>query len=385
MNYNEEHALGQDNVYPVEEQDVILTPAEETVAEAPAEEKKSPFDAYVANEKAARQAAAAQVTAAQAGMYSPMIINGGVFKPLPAVKPVIAPASHVQLTPIVVPVAMVPFASQNQPVLQYKDEPEPVQQTVEQAPAQEEVYAAPAEEPVYYEEPADQIYYDESYTNDGVAAADGNYEVSSYEAAGGKKVKKGSRVRSLIMFFAGLFYLVPFIMCYLNANTDIISNLGIDYITNLSKGILKEDIIGSFIGAISDGDVTSFFSIDNLGNLFLFASIIVTLLSMIVFLIGIIVRFKISYWVFGFALVLLNVAFVAYEMINLMIVDGGFKFELSGIVGGLMNNLPVIIHLLVPAIIILILGCILRIRKDKGKKQKKSKKSKAGKTAPALA
>ena len=50
-----------------------------------------------------------------------------------------------------------------------------------------------------------------------------------------------------------------------------------------------------------------------------------------------------------------------------------------------MNNLPVIIHLLVPAIIILILGCILRIRKDKGKKQKKSKKSKSGKTAPAIA
>ena len=174
-------------------------------------------------------------------------------------------------------------------------------------------------------------------------------------------------------------------MCYLNANTDIISSLGIDYITDLSKGILKEDIIGSFIATISGGDVTSFFSIDNLGNLFLFASIVVTLLSMIVFLIGIIVRFKISYWAYGFVLVLLNVAFVAYEMINLMIVDGSFKFELSGIVGGLMNNLPVIIHLLVPAIVILILGSILRIRKDGGKKQKKSKKSKAGKTAPALA
>lgn len=56
-------------------------------------------------------------------------LDAAVLKPVPGgLQPIIAPKGSVQLAPVVVPVAFVPYSTQNQPLLQYDKKPRPAAQ-----------------------------------------------------------------------------------------------------------------------------------------------------------------------------------------------------------------------------------------------------------------
>ncbi|MEG1613592.1 MAG: hypothetical protein RR357_05445 [Clostridia bacterium] len=77
--------------------------------------------------------AVSPVTQSQPTAVNP-VMNGAVLKPVAGgLQPIIAPKGQVQLAPVVVPVAFVPYATQNQPMLQYEKKPKPVEKPVPKA------------------------------------------------------------------------------------------------------------------------------------------------------------------------------------------------------------------------------------------------------------
>ncbi|MGI6228950.1 MAG: hypothetical protein ACOYIN_04910 [Christensenellales bacterium] len=188
--------------------------------------------------------------------------KGATFKKLQPNGPVavIAPVNPVQLTPIVVPVAIVPYATQNQPLLQYAV-------------------------------PSDQVYqgqgtssstefggsYDQPQASPFAPAPGAPFAATPAmpsEAAAVKKPQKASRVLFFLSFLFSAIYLLPILLGYFEVKIATIDFAGTNFINELITAIQDN----TFVDFIKDTG--------NIGNLLFIVAVIFDLVVLIMSLVG---------------------------------------------------------------------------------------------------
>lgn len=351
--------------------------AKETIEEV--EKTETPFDDMIKEEQ--RKAAAPKDRYAPA--FKPIVINGAVFKPLanPGPQPVVAPTAHVQLTPIIVPVAIVPFASQNQPVMQYeepkkaaapeKDE-EPQEEVVvqdEEQNVEPEVSDAYVEET--YAEPAVPEYYAPAVeTAPAVVVSDGKAKET---APNGKKQKY--RGRNAIMTVMLLVFLIPAILGCLIGQGVLKGDQELFAGIKISDLATERDVIGEVIGFVQNGKLVEGLQGD-IGLCIHLALLVIVAICMIVSLIGIFTGCKLKTGTMGCIIFIVSLVLLLWvALLKAMLVDGN-KFSIDLITSNL-DNLIGYARIWIAAIVTWIVGAVIRVRKPKNKSGKKEKKAKA--------
>lgn len=151
-----------------------------------------------------------QYNAPQAPRDDASMLNAAVLKPVPGgLQPIIAPKGTVQLSPVVVPVAFVPYSTQNQPLLQY--EKRPVQQQAAK-PKLEEIKDQPL---------------DKKAARAAKKKEEAPKFVAEEEAAAEGKVKSGkgkNRAFAAIMFILTLGFFAIVVLNYFAAQLEINNN-----------------------------------------------------------------------------------------------------------------------------------------------------------------
>lgn len=345
--------------------------AKETIEEV--EKTETPFDDMIKEEQ--RKAAAPKDRYAPA--FKPIVINGAVFKPLanPGPQPVVAPTAHVQLTPIIVPVAIVPFASQNQPVMQYEEPkkaaaPEKVEEPQEEVVVQDEeqnvepeVSDAYAEET--YAEPAVPEYYAPA-----VVVSDGKAKET---APSGKKQKY--RGRNAIMTVMLLVFLIPAILGCLIGQNVLKGDQELFAGIKISDLATERDVIGEVIGFVQNGKLVEGLQGD-IGLCIHLALLVIVAICMIVSLIGIFTGCKLKTGTMGCIIFIVSLVLLLWvALLKAMLVDGN-KFSIDLITSNL-DNLIGYARIWIAAIVTWIVGAVIRVRKPKNKSGKKEKKAKA--------
>lgn len=209
--------------------------------------------------------------------------------------PVIAPINPVQLTPIVVPVAIVPYATQNQPMLQYASDGN-----------------------AYFTgdgSSAGGAYADGSmgggagvgtagapgeYASDGTAAA---YAADAEVAENGKS----NKFFAFLSLLFGILTILPAVFAYVGLK------LG-------SLDFSKSNFIGAAITSFSDGTILA-----NIGNLLFVVGIVVAVVFAIVALVSLFAKKAPKLFIAGLVLIVLTVAGFLYNMIKVP----GFSEELT--------------------------------------------------------
>lgn len=351
--------------------------AKETIEEV--EKTETPFDDMIKEEQ--RKAAAPKDRYAPA--FKPIVINGAVFKPLanPGPQPVVAPTAHVQLTPIIVPVAIVPFASQNQPVMQYEEPkkaaaPEKVEEPQEEVVVQDEeqnvepeVSDAYAEET--YAEPAVPEYYAPAVeTAPAVVVSDGKAKET---APSGKKQKY--RGRNAIMTVMLLVFLIPAILgCLigqgvLKGDQELFSGI------KISDLATERDVIGEVIGFVQSGKLVEELKGD-IGLCIHLALLAIVAICMVISLIGIFTGCKLKTGTMGFIIFFVSLGLLLWvAFLKAMLVDGN-KFSVNLITSNLAGLIGYA-RIWIAAIVTWIVGAVIRVRKPKNNSGKKEKKAKA--------
>ena len=351
--------------------------AKETIEEV--EKTETPFDDMIKEEQ--RKAAAPKDRYAPA--FKPIVINGAVFKPLanPGPQPVVAPTAHVQLTPIIVPVAIVPFASQNQPVMQYEEPkkaaaPEKVEEPQEEVVVQDEeqnvepeVSDAYAEET--YAEPAVPEYYAPAVeTAPAVVVSDGKAKET---APSGKKQKY--RGRNAIMTVMLLVFLIPAILGCLIGQNVLKGDQELFAGIKISDLATERDVIGEVIGFVQNGKLVEGLQGD-IGLCIHLALFVIVAICMIVSLIGIFTGCKLKTGTMGCIIFIVSLVLLLWvALLKAMLVDGN-KFSIDLITSNL-DNLIGYARIWIAAIVTWIVGAVIRVRKPKNKSGKKEKKAKA--------
>ena len=351
--------------------------AKETIEEV--EKTETPFDDMIKEEQ--RKAAAPKDRYAPA--FKPIVINGAVFKPLanPGPQPVVAPTAHVQLTPIIVPVAIVPFASQNQPVMQYEEPkkaaaPEKVEEPQEEVVVQDEeqnvepeVSDAYAEET--YAEPAVPEYYAPAVeTAPAVVVSDGKAKET---APSGKKQKY--RGRNAIMTVMLLVFLIPAILGCLIGQGVLKGDQELFAGIKISDLATERDVIGEVIGFVQNGKLVEGLQGD-IGLCIHLALLVIVAICMIVSLIGIFTGCKLKTGTMGCIIFIVSLVLLLWvALLKAMLVDGN-KFSIDLITSNL-DNLIGYARIRIAAIVTWIVGAVIRVRKPKNKSGKKEKKAKA--------
>ena len=351
--------------------------AKETIEEV--EKTETPFDDMIKEEQ--RKAAAPKAQHAPA--FKPIVINGAVFKPLanPGPQPVVAPTAHVQLTPIIVPVAIVPFASQNQPVMQYEEPkkaaaPEKVEEPQEEVVVQDEeqnvepeVSDAYAEET--YAEPAVPEYYAPAVeTAPAVVVSDGKAKET---APSGKKQKY--RGRNAIMTVMLLVFLIPAILGCLIGQGVLKGDQELFAGIKISDLATERDVIGEVIGFVQNGKLVEGLQGD-IGLCIHLALLVIVAICMIVSLIGIFTGCKLKTGTMGCIIFIVSLVLLLWvALLKAMLVDGN-KFSIDLITSNL-DNLIGYARIWIAAIVTWIVGAVIRVRKPKNKSGKKEKKAKA--------
>ena len=351
--------------------------AKETIEEV--EKTETPFDDMIKEEQ--RKAAAPKDRYAPA--FKPIVINGAVFKPLanPGPQPVVAPTAHVQLTPIIVPVAIVPFASQNQPVMQYEEPkkaaaPEKVEEPQEEVVVQDEeqnvepeVSDAYAEET--YAEPAVPEYYAPAVeTAPAVVVSDGKAKET---APSGKKQKY--RGRNAIMTVMLLVFLIPAILGCLIGQNVLKGDQELFAGIKISDLATERDVIGEVIGFVQNGKLVEGLQGD-IGLCIHLALLVIVAICMIVSLIGIFTGCKLKAGTMGCIIFIVSLVLLLWvALLKAMLVDGN-KFSIDLITSNL-DNLIGYARIWIAAIVTWIVGAVIRVRKPKNKSGKKEKKAKA--------
>ena len=351
--------------------------AKETIEEV--EKTETPFDDMIKEEQ--RKAAAPNAQYAPA--FKPIVINGAVFKPLanPGPQPVVAPTAHVQLTPIIVPVAIVPFASQNQPVMQYEEPkkaaaPEKVEEPQEEVVVQDEeqnvepeVSDAYAEET--YAEPAVPEYYAPAVeTAPAVVVSDGKAKET---APSGKKQKY--RGRNAIMTVMLLVFLIPAILGCLIGQGVLKGDQELFAGIKISDLATERDVIGEVIGFVQNGKLVEGLQGD-IGLCIHLALLVIVAICMIVSLIGIFTGCKLKTGTMGCIIFIVSLVLLLWvALLKAMLVDGN-KFSIDLITSNL-DNLIGYARIWIAAIVTWIVGAVIRVRKPKNKSGKKEKKAKA--------
>ncbi|MDY3255971.1 MAG: hypothetical protein SOX15_02445 [Eubacteriales bacterium] len=351
--------------------------AKETIEEV--EKTETPFDDMIKEEQ--RKAAAPKDRYAPA--FKPIVINGAVFKPLanPGPQPVVAPTAHVQLTPIIVPVAIVPFASQNQPVMQYEEPkkaaaPEKVEEPQEEVVVQDEeqnvepeVSDAYAEET--YAEPAVPEYYAPAVeTAPAVVVSDGKAKET---APSGKKQKY--RGRNAIMTVMLLVFLIPAILGCLIGQGVLKGEQELFAGIKISDLATERDVIGEVIGFVQNGKLVEGLQGD-IGLCIHLALLVIVAICMIVSLIGIFTGCKLKTGTMGCIIFIVSLVLLLWvALLKAMLVDGN-KFSIDLITSNL-DNLIGYARIWIAAIVTWIVGAVIRVRKPKNKSGKKEKKAKA--------
>ena len=351
--------------------------AKETIEEV--EKTETPFDDMIKEEQ--RKAAAPKDRYAPA--FKPIVINGAVFKPLanPGPQPVVAPTAHVQLTPIIVPVAIVPFASQNQPVMQYEEPkkaaaPEKVEEPQEEVVVQDEeqnvepeVSDAYAEET--YAEPAVPEYYAPAVeTAPAVVVSDGKAKET---APSGKKQKY--RGRNAIMTVMLLVFLIPAILDCLIGQNVLKGDQELFVGIKISDLATERDVIGEVIGFVQNGKLVEGLQGD-IGLCIHLALLVIVAICMIVSLIGIFTGCKLKTGTMGCIIFIVSLVLLLWvALLKAMLVDGN-KFSIDLITSNL-DNLIGYARIWIAAIVTWIVGAVIRVRKPKNKSGKKEKKAKA--------
>lgn len=351
--------------------------AKETIEEV--EKTETPFDDMIKEEQ--RKAAAPKDRYAPA--FKPIVINGAVFKPLanPGPQPVVAPTAHVQLTPIIVPVAIVPFASQNQPVMQYEEPkkaaaPEKVEEPQEEVVVQDEeqnvepeVSDAYAEET--YAEPAVPEYYAPAVeTAPAVVVSDGKAKET---APSGKKQKY--RGRNAIMAVMLLVFLIPAILGCLIGQNVLKGDQELFAGIKISDLATERDVIGEVIGFVQNGKLVEGLQGD-IGLCIHLALLVIVAICMIVSLIGIFTGCKLKTGTMGCIIFIVSLVLLLWvALLKAMLVDGN-KFSIDLITSNL-DNLIGYARIWIAAIVTWIVGAVIRVRKPKNKSGKKEKKAKA--------
>lgn len=350
--------------------------AKETIEEV--EKTETPFDDMIKEEQ--RKAAAPKDRYAPA--FKPIVINGAVFKPLanPGPQPVVAPTAHVQLTPIIVPVAIVPFASQNQPVMQYEEPkkaaaPEKVEEPQEEVVVQDEeqnvepeVSDAYAEET--YAEPAVPEYYAPAVeTAPAVVVSDGKAKET---APSGKKQKY--RGRNAIMTVMLLVFLIPAILGCLIGQNVLKGDQELFAGIKISDLATERDVIGEVIGFVQNGKLVEGLQGD-IGLCIHLALLVIVAICMIVSLIGIFTGCKLKTGTMGCIIFIVSLVLLLWvALLKAMLVDGN-KFSIDLITSNL-DNLIGYARIWIAAIVTWIVGAVIRVRKPKNKSGKKRKKQK---------
>ena len=351
--------------------------AKETIEEV--EKTETPFDDMIKEEQ--RKAAAPKDRYAPA--FKPIVINGAVFKPLanPGPQPVVAPTAHVQLTPIIVPVAIVPFASQNQPVMQYEEPkkaaaPEKVEEPQEEVVVQDEeqnvepeVSDAYAEET--YAEPAVPEYYAPAVeTAPAVVVSDGKAKET---APSGKKQKY--RGRNAIMTVMLLVFLIPAILGCLIGQGVLKGDQELFAGIKISDLATERDVIGEVIGFVQNGKLVEGLQGD-IGLCIHLALLVIVAICMIVSLIGIFTGCKLKTGTMGCIIFIVSLVLLLWvALLKAMLVDGN-TFSIDLITSNL-DNLIGYARIWIAAIVTWIVGAVIRVRKPKNKSGKKEKKAKA--------
>ena len=351
--------------------------AKETIEEV--EKTETPFDDMIKEEQ--RKSAAPKDRYAPA--FKPIVINGAVFKPLanPGPQPVVAPTAHVQLTPIIVPVAIVPFASQNQPVMQYEEPkktaaPEKVEEPQEEVVVQDEeqnvepeVSDAYAEET--YAEPAVPEYYAPAVeTAPAVVVSDGKAKET---APSGKKQKY--RGRNAIMTVMLLVFLIPAILGCLIGQGVLKGDQELFAGLKISDLATERDVIGEVIGFVQNGKLVEGLQGD-IGLCIHLALLVIVAICMIVSLIGIFTGCKLKTGTMGCIIFIVSLVLLLWvALLKAMLVDGN-KFSIDLITSNL-DNLIGYARIWIAAIVTWIVGAVIRVRKPKNKSGKKEKKAKA--------
>lgn len=351
--------------------------AKETIEEV--EKTETPFDDMIKEEQ--RKAAAPKDRYAPA--FKPIVINGAVFKPLanPGPQPVVAPTAHVQLTPIIVPVAIVPFASQNQPVMQYEEPkkaaaPEKVEEPQEEVVVQDEeqnvepeVSDAYAEET--YAEPAVPEYYAPAVeTAPAVVVSDGKAKET---APSGKKQKY--RGRNAIMTVMLLVFLIPAILGCLIGQNVLKGDQELFAGIKISDLATERDVIGEVIGFVQNGKLVEGLQGD-IGLCIHLALLVIVAICMIVSLIGIFTGCKLKTGTMSCIIFIVSLVLLLWvALLKAMLVDGN-KFSIDLITSNL-DNLIGYARIWIAAIVTWIVGAVIRVRKPKNKSGKKEKKAKA--------
>lgn len=351
--------------------------AKETIEEV--EKTETPFDDMIKEEQ--RKAAAPKDRYAPA--FKPIVINGAVFKPLanPGPQPVVAPTAHVQLTPIIVPVAIVPFASQNQPVMQYEEPkkaaaPEKVEEPQEEVVVQDEeqnvepeVSDAYAEET--YAEPAVPEYYAPAVeTAPAVVVSDGKAKET---APSGKKQKY--RGRNAIMTVMLLVFLIPAILGCLIGQNVLKGDQELFAGIKISDLATERDVIGEVIGFVQNDKLVEGLQGD-IGLCIHLALLVIVAICMIVSLIGIFTGCKLKTGTMGCIIFIVSLVLLLWvALLKAMLVDGN-KFSIDLITSNL-DNLIGYARIWIAAIVTWIVGAVIRVRKPKNKSGKKEKKAKA--------
>ena len=351
--------------------------AKETIEEV--EKTETPFDDMIKEEQ--RKAAAPKDRYAPA--FKPIVINGAVFKPLanPGPQPVVAPTAHVQLTPIIVPVAIVPFASQNQPVMQYDEPkkaaaPEKVEEPQEEVVVQdEEQNVEPEVSDAYveetYAEPAVPEYYAPAVeTAPAVVVSDGKAKET---APSGKKQKY--RGRNAIMTVMLLVFLIPAILGCLIGQGVLKGDQELFAGIKISDLATERDVIGEVIGFVQNGKLVEGLQGD-IGLCIHLALLVIVAICMIVSLIGIFTGCKLKTGTMGCIIFIVSLVLLLWvALLKAMLVDGN-KFSIDLITSNL-DNLIGYARIWIAAIVTWIVGAVIRVRKPKNKSGKKEKKAKA--------
>lgn len=351
--------------------------AKETIEEV--EKTETPFDDMIKEEQ--RKAAAPKDRYAPA--FKPIVINGAVFKPLanPGPQPVVAPTAHVQLTPIIVPVAIVPFASQNQPVMQYEEPkkaaaPEKVEEPQEEVVVQDEeqnvepeVSDAYAEET--YAEPAVPEYYAPAVeTAPAVVVSDGKAKET---APSGKKQK--FRGRNAIMTVMLLVFLVPAILGCLIGQNVLKGDQELFAGIKISDLATERDVIGEVIGFVQSGKLVEELKGD-IGLCIHLALLVIVAICMAISFIGIFTGCKLKTGTMGFIIFFVSLGLLLWvAFLKAMLVDGN-KFSVNLITSNLAGLIGYA-RIWIAAIVTWIVGAVIRVRKPKNKSGKKEKKAKA--------
>lgn len=203
--------------------------------------------------------------------------------------PVIAPINPVQLTPIVVPVAIVPYATQNQPMLQYVSDGNAV----------------------YQGEGGGQSYADNGAAGQGVADngaagqgfADNGGISPAYDAAAADVPAvngKGSKALAFFAFLFGILTILPAVFGFLKLK---ISSL------DFSEANFVQSVIDSFSGG-TDAILA------NVGNILFCVAVVVAVVFVVVALISLFAKKAPKLFIAGAIMVVFAAAGFFYNMIK---------------------------------------------------------------------